>query len=158
MSDALQPKPVSESVVKTTHLVLPSDTNALGTIFGGRVMAWIDLAAAIAAKRHARQICVTASMDQLDFLQSITMGQIVILQAAVNFTGRTSMEVGVKVEAEEPLTGKRTHTASAYLTFVAIDDEGKAIAVPPVLPETDDEKRRFERAKQRRTQRLRSKR
>ncbi len=153
----MKPKSVRESTVEVTHLVLPSDANALGTIFGGRVMEWIDLAAAIAAKRHARQICVTASMDELDFIHPIKISHIVILKAAVNYTGKTSLEVGVRIEAEDPFTGERTHTASAYLTFVAIDKKGTPVSVPPVQPETEDEKRRYTEAETRRKRRLQRK-
>lgn len=117
-------------------------------------MAWIDLAAAICAQRHSRKVCVTASMDDLHFLAPVRAGDIVILKASVNCTHKTSMEVGVKVESENPLTGERKHTASAYLTFVAVDEEGKPVPVPSVLPETDDEKRRFKKADERRRERL----
>lgn len=149
-----QPKPVSASKSESLHLVLPSDTNALGNIFGGRIMSWVDLVAAMAANRHARMVCVTASMDQLHFISPVRLGDMVILKASVNCTHKTSMEVGVRVESENPLTGERRHTASAYLTFVAIDSEGKSIPVPPVFPETDEEKRRYQAAQERRAQRL----
>ena len=141
---------VNDSAVEVNHLVLPSDANALGTIFGGKLMSWIDLAAAIAASRHSRQICVTASMDRLDFLQPIRVGDIVILKATVNFAGSSSMEVGVRVEKEDPLSGKRTYAATSYLTFVAVDKQGKPVKVPPLEPESEDERRRFEEASERR--------
>lgn len=146
----MKPKSPGKSRVEMTQLVLPEHTNALSTIFGGQIMAWIDTAASICAFRHCRKYCVTASMDALDFISPVKLGHIVILQANVNFTGRTSIEVGVKVTSEDPLTGKKNHTASAYLTFVALDEKGKPTPVPPVLPETNTEKRWFEEARKRR--------
>ena len=136
-------KSPSESRVEMTQLVLPEHTNALGTIFGGHIMAWIDTAASICAFRHSRQQCVTASMDTLDFISPVKVGHIVILQANVNFTGKTSMEVGVKVTSEDPLTGKKNLTASAYVTMVAIDATGKPAPIPPVAPQTAEEKKWF---------------
>jgi acyl-CoA hydrolase len=152
--DALTPKPVSASRVETTEIVLPSHTNQLGNIFGGQLMAWIDVTAAIAASRHARAVCVTASMDALQFLAPIKLGQHVTLLASVNFTGRTSMEVGVRIDSENPASGERTHVATSYLTFVAIDEHGVPREVPPILPETVAEKRRWEHARTRRAARL----
>lgn len=145
----MDPKPVSASSLEFTHLVLPPDTNALGTIFGGRIMEWVDIAGSIVSSRHCRKVVVTASMDALHFLAPVKVGDIVILKAAVNFTHRTSMEIGVRIESENPLTGERRHTSSAYLTFVGLDDVGRPTEVPPVLPVTDDEKRRFEEGKAR---------
>jgi acyl-CoA hydrolase len=156
-STSMQPKPPSPSRVEMTQLVLPEHTNALGTIFGGQIMAWIDTAAAVCSFRHCRQMCVTVSMDALQFISPVKLGQIVILQANVNFTGKTSLEIGVKVTAEDPLTGDKTHTSSAYLTFVAVDSSGKPIEVPPILPETEQEKKWFEEGKKRRAQRLANK-
>ncbi|HHB89725.1 MAG TPA: acyl-CoA thioesterase [Anaerolineae bacterium] len=150
----LTPKPACESYVEMTQLVLPTHTNPLGTAFGGQVMAWIDICAGIAATRHARQIVVTASMDDLHFRAPIYQGEVVILKAQVNRAFRSSMEVGVRVEAENPLTGERRHCSSAYLTFVALDAEGNRLPVPPLLPETEDEKRRYEEAAERRRIRL----
>ena len=147
-------KPVRESQITMTEMVLPPDTNALGTIFGGKVMAWIDIAAAMAAGRHARSIVVTASIDALHFIKSVKLGEYVHIQASVNYAGRTSMEVGVRIESENHLTGERKHAASAYLTFVALDAAGVPQAVPPVLPESPVEKRRFEAAKKRREARV----
>jgi acyl-CoA hydrolase len=147
-------KPVKLSQSESAHLVLPSDANALDTIFGGRIMAWADLAASIVAFRHTRQICVTASMDELHFISPVKVGEIVILKASVNYTHKTSLEIGVRVESEDPLTGERKHTASAYLTFVAIDANRCPIPVPPVIPETADEKRRYREAEERRNNRL----
>ena len=150
----MDPKPVSHSSAEFTHLVLPSDTNALGTIFGGRIMEWTDIAAAVVASRHCRKVAVTASMDALHFISPIRLGDIVILKAAVNFTATTSMEIGVRIECENPLTGERRHTASAYLTFVALDDVGRPTAVPLVTAETPEEKRRFNEGQTRREERI----
>lgn len=147
-------KSVSSSQVVMTQLVLPSHTNSLDTIFGGTVMSWIDISAAIAAQRHSNKSVVTASIDQLSFIAPIKKGWVVNLKASVNFTSRTSMEIGVRVEAENPLTSELFHTASAYLTFVAVDDEGRPSEVPSLNLETDVEKRRFEAAKKRRELRL----
>lgn len=137
-----------------TELVLPSDANSLGTIFGGRVMAWIDIAAAIAAGKHARRVVVTASIDALHFVAPVKVGDVVYIYARVNFASRTSMEIGVRVEAEHLATGDRTHTSTAYLTFVALDANGKPTPVPPVIPKTEEEVRRFEAAKKRRESRI----
>lgn len=145
----------SESAVTMTEMVLPSDTNVLGNIFGGRIMSWMDIAAAIAAGRHARRVCVTASFDALNFINPVKLGAVVHIKAIVNHAGRTSMEVGVRVEAEDPITGVCTHTASAYTTFVAIDEQGRPIAVPPLHPHTEEEKRRQRQAVKRREARLR---
>lgn len=154
MSAKQMQRTVRDSAVEATHLVLPSDANALGTIFGGKLMAWVDLAASIAASRHSRRVCVTASMDQLDFHHPIRVGHIVILRATVNYVGRTSMEVGVRVDSEDPLTGQHTYAATAYMTFVAVDDAGKPVTIVPIRPETDEEKRRYQEAEQRRRDRL----
>lgn len=145
---------VSESEVVMTELVLPTHTNSLGSIFGGVVMSWIDIAAAISAQRHSRRQVVTASIDALNFVAPVYKGWIVNLKASVNFTSRTSMEVGVRVDAENPVSGERFHTATAYLTFVALDDNFKPTAIPSIMPETADQKRRYERAKVRREERL----
>ena len=123
-----------DSAVTMTEIVLPSDTNALGTIFGGKVMSWIDIAGAIAASRHARRVVVTASIDALHFLAPIKLGHFVHIRARVNYSSRTSMEVGIRVDSENPITGEMTHTATAYATFVALDDHGRPTPVPPVNP------------------------
>ncbi len=151
MSDSSKDcRTVQESTVEVTHLVLPSHANALGTIFGGQLMSWVDLAAAIAASRHSHRICVTASMDQLDFLHPIRVGDIVNLKASVNCVGTTSMEVGVRVESEGTRSGKRTYAATSYLTFVAVDEKCRPVKIPQIQPETEEEKRRYEEAKKRR--------
>ncbi len=150
----LKAKPVAESRVVMTQLVLPSHTNSLDTIFGGVVMSWIDICAAISAQRHAQGDVVTASVDRLDFLAPVHKGWVVNLKSSVNFVGRTSMEVGVRVDAENPRTGEHFHTASAYLTFVALNADGKPRALPPIDPQTEDEKRRHRAAQHRRSLRL----
>lgn len=140
-----------------TQLVLPSHTNSLGTIFGGTIMSWIDIAAAIAAQRHANKEVVTASVDRLDFVAPVYKGWVVNLKASVNYTSRTSMEVGVRVDAENPKTGETFHTASAYCTFVALGSNGKPIEIPSLILESDDDKRRFDQAQKRREVRLQAK-
>jgi len=148
------PRPVSLSKVVMTELVLPGHTNFFGSIFGGQVMSWIDICAAIAAQRHSRRPVVTASVDALQFVAPVYKGWTVNLKASVNFAGRTSMEVGVRVDAENPTTGETFHTASAYLTFVALGDDHKPVEIVPVLPETPEEIRRFQQAQIRRQHRL----
>ncbi len=145
----------SASEVIMTQLVLPTHTNALDTVFGGTVMSWIDIAAAIAAQRHSQKDVVTASIDELHFLAPIYRGWVVNLKAAVNFVSKSSMEVGVRVESENPKTGERFHTASAYLTFVCLGSDGRPTLAAPLLLETDQEKRRFKEAGYRREERLR---
>ena len=150
----LTPRPVSASHVSMTELVLPQHTNALDSIFGGVVMSWIDIAGAIAAQRHCSMPVVTASIDALHFIAPVYKGWIVNLKASVNYTSKTSMEIGVRVEAENPIQKKVFHTASAYLTFVALDENGKPTPVPAVIPESDAEKRRYKCAERRRQRRL----
>ena len=150
----LTPRPVRDSQSEMTELVLPNDTNPLRVLLGGRLMHWIDIAGAMAAHRHSRQYVVTASVDHLDFVSSPHIGDFVVLRSSVNRAFRTSMEVGVKVWVENYLTGTRSHVSSAFLTFVAVDREGNRLSVPPVVPESDEEKRRFEDAGRRRQQRL----
>lgn len=147
-------KKVSESQVIMTQMVLPPDTNALGTVFGGKIMSLIDIAAAMAAGKHARAPVVTASIDALHFITPVKLGEYVHIKASVNYTGKTSMEVGVRVDKENPLTGVMKHCAKAYLTFVALNKKGKPQIVPGVIPETPDEKRRFNEAKIRRAARI----
>lgn len=150
----LIPQPVSHSLVTMTELVHPSHTNALDSVFGGVIMSWIDIAGAISAQRHCKRPVVTASIDDLHFVAPVYKGWIVNLKASVNFTARTSMEVGVRVDAENPIEGRVFHTASAYLTFVALDDHGKPVPVAPVIAETPEQIRRFQAAEQRRQWRL----
>lgn len=147
-------KPVRESVSEYAELALPNDVNKLGNIFGGKVMHLVDLAGAMAAIRHARLPCVTASVDSLQFLHPVHSGELILLRSSVNRAFRTSMEVGVKVITENLMTGERLHTCSAYLTFVALDENGKPTPVPCVIPETVEEKRRYQEAGERREYRL----
>ena len=150
----LKGKSVRDSQVQMTEMVLPNHTNRLGNLLGGQLMHWIDICAAIASFRHTNRVCVTASVDELNFIHPIKEGEVVILEASVNRAFKTSVEVGVKVISENPLTGHRRHANTAYLTFVALDDSGKPTVVPPVLPEGTEEKRRFEDAARRRRDRL----
>jgi acyl-CoA hydrolase len=145
---------VKDSQVEMTQLVLPNDTNQLGNLLGGRLMEWMDIAAAISAQRHSNRVCVTASFDYAAFHQPIKLGEVVILRASVNRTFRTSMEVGVQVIAENQLTGERKIANTAYMTFVAVDENNKPVAVPPILPQTAEEKKRYKEALNRRRQRL----
>jgi len=135
---------------------MPGQTNALGSVFGGEVMSWIDICAAISAQRFARCSVVTAMMDGLRFKAPIREGQVAVLVSQVNWAGKTSMEVGVRVEGEDPRTGNRYHTATAYLTFVAVDDNGRPTAIPELVCESDLETRRWEEAKVRRELRIQS--
>ena len=144
---------VSNEVVMT-EIVLPSHTNSLGTVFGGVIMSWIDIAAAIAAQRHCRRTVVTANIDDLSFVNPVKLGWFVSIKAKVNYTSKTSMEVGVRVDAEDPRTGELYHTSTAYLTFVALDANGRPSPVPEVLLKTEDDKRRFNEAVKRREHRL----
>ncbi|RMD95150.1 MAG: acyl-CoA thioesterase [Calditrichaeota bacterium] len=144
-------------VVEMTEIVLPNDANTLGNILGGKVMHLIDIACAIAASRHCRRPVVTASIDYLDFKHPIKVGELIIIKAALNRAFRTSMEVGAKVFSENPISGERRHTSSAYLTFVALGDDGKPVEVPPYTPETPDEIRRWRQAEIRRQHRLEQK-
>ncbi len=148
-------KKVKVSQVEMIELVLPNDTNILGNLLGGRLMHWIDISAALAAARHCNTVAVTAAVDNLNFHKPIHLGNIVRLKASVNRAFNTSMEVGVRVEIEDITTGEVTHSNSAYLTFVSVDFvTKKTMKVPEIIPETDDEKRRFDQALKRRQQRL----
>jgi len=133
-----------------TEIVLPNDANLLGALLGGRLMHWIDLAGALAAHRHSRHYVVTASIDHLDFLVPVRVGDLVILRSSVNRVFHTSMEVGVKVWVENYISEQNKHVSSAHLTFVAVDKQGNRMVIPPVIPESDDEKRRFDEAGRRR--------
>jgi acyl-CoA hydrolase len=148
------PKPASASRIEMTQLVLPGDANALGTAFGGRLMQWTDLAAAMAAMRHARLPVVTISVDQLTFLAPVRIGQMVTLDAKVTAVFNTSMEVEVEVTAEDPGSGARRRCLDAYLTFVALGPDKRPTCVPPLLAETEDERRRERDARVRREARL----
>ncbi len=150
----MEGKPVRDSLSEYSEIALPNDANGLGNVLGGKVMHLVDLAAAMAALRHARNPVVTASVDSLHFLHPVRIGQLIVLRSSVNRVFRTSMEIGVKVETEDLLKGVKLHTCSAYLTFVAVDQNGKAVAVPPVIPETEEEQRRYRQAGERREYRL----
>lgn len=149
-----EPNPAVRTVASTqsemTEIVLPNDTNMLGHLLGGRLMHFIDLTGAMAAYRHARTHVVTASMDHIDFIRPVRLGNLVTLRSSVNRAFRTSMEVGVKVWAEDTRTGDSAHVASAYLVFVAIDEHGNRLRVPSAKPETPEELRRYEDALRRR--------
>jgi acyl-CoA hydrolase len=150
----MEGKPVRESRSVLSELALPNDANGIGAVLGGKIMHLVDIAGAIAAARHCRRFVVTASFDHMDFLHPVHIGQLIVLRASVNRAFRTSMEVGVKVFAEDLRKGEVRHVASAYLTFVALDEERRPIPVPPVVAETEEEKRRFEQAGARRDYRL----
>ncbi len=148
MSDRAKKTP-TESAVEMRELVLPNDTNSHGNVLGGKVLHLMDLACAMVAMRHCRRPVVTAAMDNVEFLAPIPGGHFMILKAMVNHTGRTSMEIGVRVEGEDPRTGDITHTSSAYLTFVALDDLKSPVEVPELVPEDEDQIRRCSEAKER---------
>ena len=150
----MQGRAVRESQSEYSELALPNDANGLGNVLGGKVMHLVDLAGALAAIRHARCPVVTASIDHMNFLHPVHIGQLIILRSSVNRVFQTSMEVGVKVWVEDLLRGDLRHTSSAYLTFVAIDAHGKRVPVAPVIPENEEEKRRYAEALARREYRL----
>jgi len=143
-----------ESETVFTELMMPHHANILGNVFGGHILALVDRVAAVAAIRHSHKPCVTVSVDKVDFREPIHVGELVTALARVNFAGRTSMEVGVKVIAENVLTGDKRHTNSCYVTYVALDENGKPTEVPCIVPETPDEKRRYDRAAKRRAKRV----
>ena len=147
-------RPVRDSQSVYSEFALPNDANTFGYVLGGKVMHLVDLAGALAAIRHARCPVVTASVDHMNFLHPIHIGQLIVLHSSVNRVFRTSMEVGVRVEVENLVTGEVKHTSSAYLTFVTLDKHGNRVAIPPVVPDTEEEKRRYEEAGQRRAARL----
>jgi acyl-CoA hydrolase len=150
----LSGRPVRESWSAYTYIALPNDANMLGNVLGGHVMHLVDMCGGLAAKRHSGRPVVTAAVDHLSFLHPVHIGQLLILKSSVNRVFQTSMEVGVKVWVEDLRSRQVLHTLSAYLTFVALDDSGKPVAVAPVIPETEDEKRRYERAGRHREERL----
>ncbi len=148
------PKPPSASVCRMNELVLPNDTNTLGNLMGGRLLHFMDVCAAIAAQRHSNRTVVTASVDSVDFRGAIRLGEVVVLEASVNRAFTTSMEVQIDVWAEDTSTGTKRRCNRAYYTFVAVDQSGRPIPVPPVSPETDDERERYDAAARRRELRL----
>lgn len=147
-------KPPRLSHTTVAEVMMPHMANVLGNVHGGVLLGMMDRAAAVAAIRHAQRTCVTVSVDRVNFREPIHLGELVEMHASVNYAHRTSIEVGVRVEAENLLTGRRRHTNSCYLTFVAIDENGRPVAVPAVLPETDEERERFAAAERRRAQRM----
>jgi acyl-CoA hydrolase len=147
-------KTARESQHETSEIMMPGHANNLGHVFGGVVLGLMDKTAAVAAIRHARASCVTASIDRVDFREPIHLGDLVVLKASVNYVGRTSMEIGVRVECEDLQTGRRRHTNSCYLTFVAVDRNGRPLEVPDLKPESPDEVRRYQAAVERRRRRL----
>ncbi|MDG6901034.1 MAG: acyl-CoA thioesterase [Nitrososphaerota archaeon] len=149
MAGSASKKP-SESSITTARLMMPTDANVLGNVFGGAIMRYMDEVAAIVAWKHAGTNAVTASIDRMNFYVPVHVGNVLILKASVNYVGRTSMEVGVRIEAQDPASGKTAHTGSCYLTYVAIDDTGRPTQIPRLLPQTASEKRRFKQAMARR--------
>lgn len=143
------------SRTETTHLAMPFHMNPHGSLFGGMVVQWIDVCAGVSAMRHAGMNAVTASIDRLDFLSPVRVGDVVILQSQVNYVARSSMEVGCRVLAENPSTGERRHTTKAFLTFVALDNDYRPAPVPDLVLETEEDRRRFADGARRREERLR---
>lgn len=154
MTAAATSRTVKETQHETSQLMMPQHSNNLNNVFGGVILAMMDTAAAVSAIRHARMTCVTVSVDRVDFREPIYLGELVIMKCSVNFVGRTSMEVGVRVEAEHLLTGVRRHTNSCYLTYVAVDPAGHPVEVPRLVAESPQEIRRYEAAIERRRRRL----
>lgn len=153
----MNPKTVKESTITIVQQMTHQDANLAGNVHGGTIMKLIDNTGGIVASRHAGCLVVTASIDRLDFHSPVYIGDLLRLKASINYVGTTSMEVGVRVEAENFITGEVRHTASAYLTFVALDEKGNPKRVPPLLPESEDERRRYQEAEIRRKKRLENK-
>ncbi|MBC7427322.1 MAG: acyl-CoA thioesterase [Bacteriovorax sp.] len=149
MKNQNEPKTVADSAVEMRFLVMPNDTNPQNSIFGGVVMSWIDMAAAMCAERHSNRPVVTVHVDDISFKAPMKIGDHALIKASINYVGKTSMLVGVKVVAENPFTGITRHTTTAYLAFVALDDIGRPIQIRGLIPETEDEIRRFENGKAR---------
>jgi uncharacterized protein (TIGR00369 family) len=154
MSKELKAKSMSASKISIAQLMQPEHANNLGNVHGGWIMKLVDEAGALACMRHAQRRVVTVAIDQMIFRQPIRIGDLVILNAEVTYTGRTSMEAEVQVTAENPVTGERTHTNTAYLVYVALDDTGNSTSVPPLFAESDEEKRRMQKARARQKHRL----
>lgn len=157
MTESLPPKPISASRITLSQLMHPEHANLLGNVHGGWIMKLVDEAGALSCMRHAQKKVVTVAIDSMTFRQTIKLGDLVILNSEVTYTGRTSMEVTVKVVAENPITGERTHTNTAYLVYVALDDEGRPSVVPPVKAETENDQRKLEQGRQRQERRLKQK-
>jgi len=148
------PKSPSESTTTVAHIMMPMDANVAGNVFGGSILRLIDEVASIVAFRHARKNVVTASIDRMDFFSPVYIGDLLRLNASINYVHKSSMEVGVRVEAENPVSGKVRHTGTCFLTYVALDKEGTPTPVPPLRLETEEEKRRWSEAEVRRGIRL----
>lgn len=151
---AAESRTVRETQHETSQLMMPQHSNNLNNVFGGVILSMMDTAAAVCAIRHAGTTCVTVSVDRVDFREPIRLGELVIMKCSINFVGRTSMEVGVRIEAEHLTTGERRHTNSCYLTYVAVDRLGHPVEVPRLVVETPEEQRRYDAAKERRRRRL----
>jgi acyl-CoA hydrolase len=150
----MEGRPARLSHTTVAEVMMPHMANHVGNVHGGVILGMLDKVGAVSAIRHAQRICVTVSVDRVDFREPIHLGELVTMYSSVNYTHRTSIEVGVRVEAENLLTGVKRHTNSCYLTFVAVDENGRPVAVPPVIPETEEEKRRYREAEARRAQRI----
>ncbi len=146
----LRPKAPSESEMSTVRLMMPTDANIMGNVFGGAIMRYMDEVAGIVAWRHAGKNVVTASIDRMNFFAPVYVGNLLIMRASVNYVGKTSMEIGVRIEAQDPMSKKGTHTGSCYLTFVALDGKGRPTAIPPLKVATPTQRRRFNEALARR--------
>ncbi|HLQ06450.1 MAG TPA: acyl-CoA thioesterase [Nitrososphaerales archaeon] len=146
----LRGKKPSESEISTARLMMPTDANVLGNVFGGAIMRYMDEVAAIVAWRHAGKNVVTASIDRMNFYAPVFVGNLLIMKASVNYVGTTSMEIGVRIEAQDPTTREGTHTGSCYLTYVALNEKGKPTPIPPLIITTSEERRRFKQALARR--------
>jgi len=157
MTTPLEPKPIRASRVQISQLMHLEHANLLGNVHGGWIMKLVDEAGALACMRHSQRRVVTVAIDSMVFRQPIRIGDLVLLTAEITYTGKTSMEVEVHVSAENPITGDRTYTNTAYLVYVALDNEGKPTAIPPIIAETDEEKLRMEQAKERQRRRLQNK-
>ncbi|MFX0148915.1 MAG: acyl-CoA thioesterase [Candidatus Hodarchaeota archaeon] len=150
----MEDKKISESHVEIAQVMYPEHANPAGNVHGGHILKLVDQAAAIVATRHTHTNCVTASVDRMDFISPVYIGNLVMVKASLNYVSRTSMEIGVRVEAECLRTGTHTHVGSAYLTFVALDDDDKPTKVPGLILETEDEKKRYKEAEERRSKRM----
>lgn len=151
--EKLEDKPVSASAMTTVRLMMPADANIVGNVFGGAIMRYMDEIAAVVAFKHARRLVVTASIDRMNFWRPVHVGNLLVLKCSVNYVGRTSMEVGVRIEAEDLLKKIVAYTGSCYLTYVALDENGRPTPIPSVLPRTKAQKRRFKEAMERRRRR-----
>ena len=157
MTESLPPKTISASRITISQLMHPEHANLLGNVHGGWIMKLVDEAGALACMRHAQRKAVTVAIDSMTFRQPIKIGDLVILNAEVTYTGRTSMEATVEVLAENPITGEQTHTNTAYLVYVALDDEGRPTSIPQVQAETEEDKQKMKQAQERQERRLKHK-